>query len=96
MSVSATEIRKGSVISEDGQLLLVADFQHVTKGNWRGYFQTTVRNLATGTPSERRFRPTDKVELAQLESTELEYLYPDGERFCFMDIMTYHQYTQTG
>lgn len=92
MSVSATEIRKGSVISEGGQLYLVADFQHVTKGNWRGYFQLTVRNLATGTSSERRCRSTDKVELAALESTELEYLYPEGDTFCFMDTTHYEQY----
>ena len=35
MNVKATELRKGTVIQKDGDLLIITDYSHATPGNWR-------------------------------------------------------------
>lgn len=72
-------------------LFRVADFHHLTPGNWRGYVQTKLRNLRTGAMIEHRFRSEDFVEKAVLDRKKMEYLYSDGEDHVFMDTGTYEQ-----
>ncbi len=72
-------------------LFRVADFHHLTPGNWRGYVQTKLRNLRTGAMIEHRFRSEDFVEKAVLDRKKMEYLYSDGEHHVFMDTGNYEQ-----
>lgn len=88
----ATDIRAGMVITEGNDLFVVTKYYHRTPGNLRGFIQASLKNLKTGATVERRLRPGDKVEIASLESRELEYLYPQGDAFCFMDTETYEQF----
>jgi elongation factor P len=41
--------------------------------------------------TEHRFSSEDRVERAQLDEQEMEYLYDDGEYFYFMNIETFDQ-----
>ncbi len=88
---AANDIRKGAVLMEGNDLFLVLDCQHRTPGNLRAFVQATLRNIKTGISHDRRMRSTDKVEFAELETREMEYLYPEGENYCFMDTETYDQ-----
>jgi elongation factor P len=89
--IPATQIKKGMVIIHNGELHQVVSFHHVTPGNWRGMVQTKLRNLKTGSIIENRFRSEDRVDRATLEQHEMEYLYQDGDQFCFMNTETYEQ-----
>jgi elongation factor P len=89
--IPATQIKKGMVIIHNGELHQVVSFHHVTPGNWRGMVQTKLRNLKTGAIIENRFRSEDRIDRATLEQHEMEYLYQDGEQFCFMNTETYEQ-----
>ncbi|MEK6730316.1 MAG: elongation factor P, partial [Planctomycetota bacterium] len=83
--LSATELKRGTVIKMDGELYLVVDYQHVTPGNWRGMVQAKLKSMKQGSIVQKRFRSTDKVEDIFLEHRTMEYLYRDGDNYCFMD-----------
>lgn len=89
--INATEIKKGIVIKIDDELYLVVDYQHITPGNWRGMVQAKIKNLKQGNIVQKRFRSTDKLENVFLEYRTMEYLYQDGENYCFMDTENYEQ-----
>ncbi|MEZ6142359.1 MAG: elongation factor P [Zavarzinella sp.] len=91
-AIKNIDIRKGNVfIGEDGQLYLCLDRDLNTPGNWRAILQLKVRNLKTGSITTNRVRPDDKVELAYLETKEMQYLYREGDDFIFMDTETFDQ-----
>jgi elongation factor P len=88
---SCTDIRKGQILIIDGELWVVLDTEHRTQGNWRGYMKVVVKNLKTGRKDNQRFRSTDKVELAYIDTRELQYIYKDSTGLHFMDTTTFEQ-----
>ena len=38
-----------------------------------------------------RFRSEDKIEKARVEPRQMQYLYPDGDNYIFMDLESYEQ-----
>lgn len=92
MGVRATEIRKGQVIEESGDLLLITEYEHRTPGNLRSIVQIKTRSLTTGQTSSKRFSGSDTVELAYLDRRRCEYLYREGNGdYVFMDSESYEQ-----
>ena len=89
--ISATQMRPGMVVKFNNDLFSVFSVAHRTPGNLRGFVQAKMRNLRSGTMIEHRFSSEDKVEKAQLEQHEMEYLYDDGEYYYFMNIENYEQ-----
>lgn len=72
-------------------LFRVLDLQHFTPGNKRGFVQSRLRNIRSGTLVDQKFRSEDDVERATLDEREMQYLYNDGSAFYFMDTSTYEQ-----
>ena len=91
MNIKATDLRRGMVITMDGQNFVVHDFYHHTPGNLRAFVQTKLRNMATGSLIDKRFRSVDQIEVAFVESKEYEYLYSQGDEHVFMDTSTFDQ-----
>lgn len=94
MPIEFSQVRRGMVIiGDDGQLYHVVDRDLNTPGNWRAILQLKLKNLKTGSITDRRVRPQDKVEQAYLEKREMEYIYQDSDGYVFMDTETYDQIT---
>ena len=93
MHLGATEIRKGSVIIHEGALVLVTEYNHHTPGNLRAVIHAKLKNLKTGGTYNQRFSSSDRVEIAHLDAREMEYLYPEGDAFVFMDTTSFDQVT---
>jgi elongation factor P len=89
--IQATQLRTGMAILHEGNLCRILSVQHITPGNWRGMVQAKLRNLKTGNSFEYRFRSEDRVEKADLEEHEMEFLYASGDDFHFMNTETYEQ-----
>jgi elongation factor P len=47
--------------------------------------------MLTGAQFDKTFRSGEKFNKADLEEVEMEYLYSDGDRYCFMNTSTYDQ-----
>ena len=53
--------------------------------------QTKLRRLSDLSLHDVRFRSKERVEQAYLETMEMEYLYPEGQDYIFMNTETYEQ-----
>ena len=91
MSITATEIRRGMSILFEGEPCRVIDFRHHTPGNLRAMVQAKLKKLRTGATFEHRFRATDSVEKAELETHDLEFLYQGGDTYHFMNTENFDQ-----
>jgi elongation factor P len=85
------DLRRGEVISLDGELFVVVATEFRNPGNWRAILQVKLKNLRSGSTVERRFRPQDKVEVVFVDTHEAEYLYSDGKRHHFMETGSYEE-----
>ena len=47
--------------------------------------------MVTGAQFDKTFRSNEKFKQPDLNEQEMEYLYSDGEQFCFMNTSTYEQ-----
>lgn len=91
MLITATQIRQGQILSIDGTLHRVLSMTHITPGNWRAIIHVKMRNLKTNTTWEKRFSSDDKVEKAELETHQMQYLYSDTSGHCFMNMESFEQ-----
>ena len=89
--MQATLLRPGVVIKHEGELYTVFSVEHRTPGNKRGFMQTKMRSLRTGSMIDYRFSSEDRVERAELDEHEMEYLYQDGGHYYFMNTETFEQ-----
>jgi elongation factor P len=90
-SMQATRIRKGNLLLHGGTLCRVLDINHITPGNKRAHVQCKLRDIKTGRLVDHKFRAEEDVERASLDEREMQFLYRDGDMFCFMDTSTYEQ-----
>ncbi len=91
MSVSTNDLKNGMTLELDGVLFQVIEFQHVKPGKGGAFVRTKLRNVRSGAVIERTFNAGVKVGLAIVERKEMQYLYPDGSDYVFMDLDTYEQ-----
>ena len=87
----SSDLRKGLKIEMDGDPYVIVQFQFVKPGKGRALYKCKLKNMATGAQFDRTFRSGDKFNEADLEEFEMEYLYYDGETYCFMNTSTYDQ-----
>ncbi len=89
--IMAGDLRKGVTFLYDNKIMTVVDFLHVKPGKGAAFVRMKMKNVVTGSVLELTFNPTEKFELAHIETKTMEYLYNDGEFFYFMDAETYEQ-----
>ena len=88
---STADIRNGVVLSIDGQLWSVVEFQHVKPGKGGAFVRTKLKNVLTGKVVDRTFNAGAKVEIENVDRRDFTYLYNDGDSFVFMDVDNYDQ-----
>jgi elongation factor P len=91
MSIPATQLRPGMIIKHNNDLHSVFSVEHRTPGNLRAFIQAKLRNLRTGAMFEHRFRSPDPIEKVNVDETDMEFLYADGDSYYFMDTTNFEQ-----
>jgi len=86
-----SDIKKNLKIKLDGTPFSVVEFQFVKPGKGNAFTRTKLRNMMTGAVIERTFRSNEKLEPADMEERQMQFLYKEGESFVFMDTGTYDQ-----
>lgn len=93
MGTRATELRRGMVLDQEGQLLLITEYMHHTPGNLRAVIHVKTRNLKTGATGNMRLNSSAVLETAYLEKKPAEYLYREADgRYVFMDSESFEQF----
>lgn len=90
------DIRGGNVLNMNGTLFYCLGRDLNTPGNWRAILYLKLKNLTTGSITDERVHPDDKVDVVYLDTKEHTYSYKDGEDFVFVDAETYEPVTLSG
>lgn len=88
---TTNDLKNGIVLNIDGQLWTVVEFQHVKPGKGGAFVRTKLKNVLSGKVVDRTFNAGVKVETANVDKRDMQYLYKDGADFVFMDTSTYDQ-----
>ncbi|WP_069387997.1 elongation factor P [Cellulosimicrobium cellulans] len=90
---TTNDIKNGTVLRIDGQLWSVIEFQHVKPGKGGAFVRTKIKNVLTGKTVDKTFNAGIKIETANVDRRDYQYLYMDGADYVFMDTSTYDQIT---
>ena len=88
---STNDLKNGMVLNIDGQLWSVVEFQHVKPGKGPAFVRTKLKAVLSGKVVDKTFNAGTKVETANVDKRDMQYLYKDGSDFVFMDGSTYDQ-----
>ena len=88
---TTNDLKNGTVLKIDGQLWTVIEFQHVKPGKGGAFVRTKLKNVMSGKVVDRTFNAGLKVETANVDKRDMQYLYKDGTDFVFMDTDNYDQ-----
>ena len=88
---TTNDLKNGTVLRIDGQLWTVVEFQHVKPGKGGAFVRTKLKNVLSGKVVDKTFNAGIKVETANVDKRDMQYLYKDGDDFVFMDTDTYDQ-----
>lgn len=95
MPVKATELKPGMAVIYNDQLHLTLDTEHVKPGKGPAYVQAKMKNVVTGSINIHRLNSSDKIETANIDRRDMEFLYDSSGQgtgpFVFMDMETYEQ-----
>ena len=85
------DLKKGAKIEIDGEPYILLQFEFVKPGKGQALYKCKLKNMVTGAQFDRTFRSGEKFKQPDLEEQEMEYLYAEGDQFCFMNMTTYVQ-----
>lgn len=90
--LNVTELRPGTVYKESNDLLQVITYEHIKMGRGSGNIKVKVKNLKTGSVTEKSFITGARVEEALVEKRKVQYLYTADSEYFFMDPQSFEQF----
>lgn len=88
---TTNDLKNGMVLNLDGQLWNVVEFQHVKPGKGGAFVRTKLKNVLSGKVVDKTFNAGIKIETANVDRREMQYLYRDGDDWVFMDTVSFEQ-----
>jgi elongation factor P len=88
---ATNQFRKGLKVEIEGIPYEIVDFQHVSPGKGRAFTRTKLRNMLNQNVIERTITSGDKVDKANTEEKEMQFLYKNAEGYHFMNQANYDQ-----
>jgi elongation factor P len=92
--IKACDLKKQHVIDIDGVPHCIENIsqQAPTARGGNTLYKVRFRNVSTKAKVDKTFRGDDALQEASYESSEVQYLYQDGDRYAFMDLTTFEQF----
>jgi elongation factor P len=90
-AVSTNDLKNGMTLNLTEGLYAVVEFQHVKPGKGGAFVRTKLKNVRSGAVIERTYRADEKLDQALIDKREMQFLYPDGDAYVFMDNTDYEQ-----
>ena len=85
------DIKNGITFLFEDQIYTVMEFQHVKPGKGAAFVKAKLKNLRTGSITEKTFNTSIKLEKAMINKQNMQYLYASGTSYNFMNMETYEQ-----
>src|SRR5271154_5778258 len=89
--ISSNDFRPGVTILYNNGLWQVVEAMHVKPGKGAAFVRTKLRNVVSGSVLEQTFRAAEKVPSANIEKSEMQYLFKGGDDYTLMDKQSYEQ-----
>lgn len=92
VKIIASGARKGNVIEhEDGKLYVILKAESMHPGKGTPTTTIDMRRISDGVKTTVRYKTTDQVERAFVETLTHSYLYKDGDSYVFMNPESFEQ-----
>ncbi len=91
-NITTAQFEKGMFIEFKGETHQIVEFQHVNPGKGSAFVRTRLKSLKSGRVQEFTYKAGDSAVEIPVETREMQYLYPEGEKYIFMDNFNYEQY----
>ena len=85
---STQDLRKNLKIVIDSIPYVCIEAQFVKPGKGQAFTRCRLKNMITGAVLERTYKSGESVELADVETRKMQYIYPEGDSFVFMNQAT--------
>jgi elongation factor P len=92
MDTEISDVHKNTKILIDGSLYNVVDVDFTKPGKGRSVYRLRMQNMRDGGVVERAYRSGEKVDVAQMNTEDEQYLYREGDDYIFMNAKTYDQH----
>lgn len=89
--INVNDIKNGMTLIIEGNIYQVVEFLHVKPGKGSAFMKTKLKNLRTGGTIERTFNTNVKFERANINRSNVQYLYNTGDIYYFMNMETFEQ-----
>ncbi|MGB2787289.1 MAG: elongation factor P [Candidatus Saccharimonadaceae bacterium] len=87
-----TDLKKGTVIQVDGKPFRVIDYNQKVMGRGGSIVNVKIKNLIDGSVIPKTYKGAEKIEPAEVNNREVQYLYNDDTTYYFMDPSTFEQF----
>lgn len=84
--VTSAQLTPGMTVSISGKLYRVESSVKVTVPKGSPFIKSKLRDLESSQVVEKNFKPNQDVDEVVLQERRLEYLYPEGKQYLFLDI----------
>lgn len=92
-TLSTNEIRVGMKVEVDKEPWLIISNEFVKPGKGNAFNRIKMKNMITGRVVERTYKSGEKLDIADIEETQMRFLYKEADGAVFMDEKTFDQIT---
>jgi elongation factor P len=92
-TLSTNEIRVGMKVEVDKEPWLIISNEFVKPGKGNAFNRIKMKNMVTGRVVERTYKSGDKLDVADIEESQMRFLYKEADGAVFMDDKTFDQVT---
>jgi len=92
MSLSITDLKKGTLFQWEGEPFRVVDYKQKVMGRGGSIVNVRIKSLLDGKVLEKTFKGNEQLDSADVSGQAAQYLYSDGSTFYFMNEETFHQF----
>lgn len=93
MTVSTNEIRVGMKVEVDREPYTIVSNEFVKPGKGQAFNRIKMKNMVSSRVVERTYKSGEKLDLADVEESQMRFLYKDADGATFMDDKTFDQVT---
>ena len=89
--VASNQVTPGMTLNIDGKVFRVESSVKVTAAKAAPFIKAKLRNLISDEIIEKNFKPGQELQEVSLIDHTLEFLYPEGKEFLFLDVENLEQ-----
>lgn len=89
--ISTNEFKSGVKVEMEGQPYLIVTNEFVKPGKGQAFNRVRLKHLLTGRTVDRTFKSGEKLDIADVEETDMRMLYKETDGIVFMDEKSFEQ-----